>query len=71
MMGTVRFYNEQRGYGFLIPHGFGPDVFFHITNYRGDQARLLPGAPVEYYLGPGNNGRLQALDVRQTGGDNE
>jgi CspA family cold shock protein len=29
--GTVKFFNTERGYGFIAPEGGGPDVFLHIS----------------------------------------
>ena len=31
MTGTVKFFNGERGYGFIKPNGGSPDVFVHIS----------------------------------------
>ena len=40
-MGTVKFYNTQKGYGFIQPDAGGNDVFVHATALERDGLRSL------------------------------
>jgi cold shock protein len=49
--GTVKFFNTQRGFGFIQPDGGGPDVFVHITAVeRAGMNSLTEGQKVKYEL---------------------
>ncbi len=47
--GTVKFYNEQRGFGFIEPEDGGKDVFVHATALeRAGISRLVEGQKVSF-----------------------
>lgn len=47
--GTVKFFNGQRGYGFIAPEGGGNDVFVHATALERAGIRgLVDGQSVSY-----------------------
>ena len=61
--GTVKFFNAEKGYGFLSVDG-EEDVFVHYSNIEGEGYRSLDeGQNVEYEVGPGKKGP-EALNVR-------
>ena len=48
-MGTVKFFNEQRGFGFIQPDDGGKDVFVHATALeRAGISRLVEGQKVSF-----------------------
>jgi CspA family cold shock protein len=47
--GTVKFFNSQKGFGFIQPDGGGPDVFVHVTALeRAGIRSLAEGQKVTY-----------------------
>ena len=49
--GTVKWYNNQRGYGFIQPAGGGKDVFVHVSALERSGIRALSeGQKVTYEL---------------------
>jgi CspA family cold shock protein len=47
--GTVKFYNEQKGFGFIQPDDGGKDVFVHATALeRAGISRLVEGQKVSF-----------------------
>jgi CspA family cold shock protein len=61
--GTVKFFNEQKGYGF-ISREQGEDVFVHFSNIQGEGFKTLhEGQRVEFDIGRGRKGD-EAQNVR-------
>lgn len=64
MQGTCKWFNAQKGYGFITDLE-GNDVFVHYSNIIMDKFRYLNEDDiVNFELGAGNNGREQAVNVK-------
>ena len=62
--GTVKWFNESKGFGFLSREG-GPDVFVHHSEIKAEGFRTLnEGEKVEYDVTQGQKGP-QAVNVRK------
>lgn len=62
--GTVKFFNSEKGYGFITPATGGKDVFVHFSNVVGDGFKNLDdGQQVEYDVADGRKGP-EAQNVR-------
>lgn len=56
MRGTVKFFNAEKGYGFISREG-GSDVFVHFSNIKAEGYRSLQeGQSVEFDIAPGRKG---------------
>jgi cold shock protein len=62
--GTVKWFNDSKGYGFITPDEGGQDLFVHHSNIAGDGFKsLAEGQKVEFEVVEGQKG-LQAANVQ-------
>lgn len=63
-IGTVKWFNPTKGYGFIQPDGGGKDVFVHISAVeRAGLSSLSEGAKVSYEV-VANRGKESAENLR-------
>ncbi|CAF1160006.1 unnamed protein product [Adineta steineri] len=56
-IGTVKWFNEEKGYGFIEQDGGGPDVFVHYKDIKSDGFTILKeGQRVQFDLTHGSKG---------------
>jgi CspA family cold shock protein len=63
-IGTVKFFNTDRGYGFITNEAGGPDAFVHISAVeRAGMSSLKEGQKLSYELETGQNGKTSAVNL--------
>ena len=63
--GTVKFFNAQKGFGFIAPEGGGKDVFVHISAVeRSGLSGLADGQKVSFDLEKDRQGRDSASNLK-------
>lgn len=64
--GTLRKWNQDRGFGFITPSGGGPDIFVHVSAFQRSVAPRI-GESVSYEVDKESNGKLRAVKVLRPG----
>ena len=63
--GTVKWFNGQKGYGFIQPDEGGADVFVHISAVeQAGMQSLQEGQKIAFETERGRNGKLAAINLR-------
>jgi CspA family cold shock protein len=64
--GTVKFFNPDKGYGFIAPEGGGDDAFVHISAVeRAGMRTLDKDQRVSYELETDRRGKASAVNLRE------
>ncbi len=64
-IGTVKFFNEHKGYGFIQPDDGGQDAFVHITAVeRAGMRSLRQDQRLSYDLEQDNRGKTSAVNLK-------
>ena len=64
-LGTVKWFNPTKGYGFIQPDSGGKDVFVHISAVqRAGMETLEEGQRLEFQVVPGRDGRTSADNIK-------
>jgi len=62
--GTVKWFNTQKGYGFIEPEDGSSDAFVHISAVeKAGMSTLNEGQKVEFELVEGRNGKVAAENI--------
>jgi CspA family cold shock protein len=63
--GTVKFFNDAKGYGFIAPDGGGNDAFVHISAVENSGMRTLrENQRVSYELQQDRRGKMAAVNLK-------
>ena len=64
-IGTVKFFNPTKGFGFIAPEDGAKDVFVHISALeRAGLSTLAENQRVSFDVQKGNNGKLPAVNLK-------
>jgi cold shock protein len=64
--GTVKWFNTQKGYGFIQPADGSKDVFVHISALeRAGLDNLVEGQKITFDIEAGRQGKFSAVNLRQ------
>ncbi len=64
--GTVKWYNRQKGYGFIAPEDGSKDVFVHVSAVeRSGLGHLTEGQKVSFDIEKGQQGKVAAVNLQR------
>jgi cold shock CspA family protein len=63
--GILKTWHEDRGFGFISPTDGGDELFVHISEFPQDGARPTVGEWLSFEVGPGRDGKQQAIHIQR------
>lgn len=64
-IGTVKFFNDMRGFGFIQPEGGGQDAFVHITAVeKAGMRNLREGQRLSFDMEEDRRGKMAAVNLK-------
>jgi uncharacterized membrane protein YsdA (DUF1294 family)/cold shock CspA family protein len=64
--GVLTTWNEDKGYGFIVPENGNEEIFLHIKSLHDDATYPIEGETFCYQIGKDKQGRIQAINAYQT-----
>jgi cold shock protein len=69
-IGTVKFFNDQKGFGFIAPDGGGADTFVHATAVeQAGMHSIQQNQRLSYDVVQGQRGKTEAANLKAVDGD--
>lgn len=67
LAGQITDWDDDKGFGFVMPNGGGERTFIHISAFQRGSRRPVAGDFISYLPGKDSRGRLQAREIRHAG----
>lgn len=66
MTGTIKWFNINKGYGFITPDDRSPDIFLHISAVEQSGLHdMVEGRKISFTKENGRNGKAHAVDLKE------
>ncbi len=66
-VGRLSDWNDDKGFGFVVPHGGGDRAFVHVKAFQHGSRRPVEGDLISYAVAQDARGRIKAADIRFAG----